>query len=140
MINILYLSYGVNAVPAVQSTLPGSSPSGKDVTKTGPLRTGYITDGTTPDKSNFVHYGNAALFYVGDGFFTVIMINPYEKLQAKLTGDTTVNKIADEVKFNLTLMLSFSEVPSGLVRTVRTDSGTVTVDLAGQYPEDDECE
>ena len=86
--------------------------------------------------NNFKHYGNAALFYVGDGFFTLILIYPYDELLARLTNNDVTVVNLPEVKFNHSIMLKNSKdaVSSGLLRVTDTD-GTVTVDLDGLYPE-----
>jgi len=92
--------------------------------------------------NNFIQYGNVSLFYVGDGFFTVILIYPYDDLLARLTNDITVVTL-HKVKFNRHIMLENSKdkVSSGLLKVIDTDfSGGVTVNLEGLYPEDIESE
>ena len=88
--------------------------------------------------NSFKYYGNAALFYVGDGFFTVILIYPYDELLTRLTDydDVTVVNLP-EVKFNHSIMLKNSKdaVSSGLLKVTEAD-GTVAVGLDGLYPED----
>ena len=88
----------------------------------------------------FIEYGNVALFYVGEGFFTVILIYPYQDLLARLINSNNVTVVnLPEVKYNHHIMLenSIDEVSSGLLKVVDTGDA-ITVDLDGQYPEDTE--
>ena len=133
--------HDVAAVP-VQNKLDPMTASnfvgGKDDTLS---RSSRYSDGKDP-ANNFKDYGNVALFYVGEGFFTVILIYPYQDLLARLinSNDVTVVNLP-KVKYNLPIMLENSkdEVSSGLLKVINTGDA-VTVDLDGQYPEDIESE
>jgi len=129
--------------------LPDQSNIGNNFNENDPTTTGYndlripgnssgaIADDRSPPA--FRHYGDIALFYVGDGFFTVILIYPYENMLARFRNTNNVTIVnLPEVKFNRTIMLDYSinKTSSGLLKVADTGK----VDLDGEYPERKESE
>jgi len=90
-----------------------------------------------PDVVNkFKYHGEVALYYNSAGFFTVIIIYPYQKL-LKITNDSNSTNLKEIFNLNKLMLedgIKQDSSYSGLIRVIKINN-TYTIDLNGTYPE-----